>query len=80
MLAAASLHLKSLVEQIETIKLLSGPQRIAQFLLRLCSRQATGATTVELPYEKALIANRLGMKPESLSRSLTRLRPIGSAM
>lgn len=77
MLASASLHLKSLVEQIEQIKLLSGTQRIAQFLLRLCSAEATGPTTVELPYEKALIANRLGMKPESLSRALMRLRPFG---
>lgn len=76
MLASCSHHLKFLVEQIEQIKLLSAPQRMADFLLRLCSRQ-TGAETVELPYEKGLIANRLGMKPESLSRALAKLRPLG---
>ncbi len=76
MLASASHHLKFLVEQIEQIKLLSGPQRIADFLVRLCSK-TSGEETVELPYEKALIANRLGMKPESLSRALAKLRPHG---
>lgn len=76
MLASASHHLKFLVEQIEQIKLLSGPQRIADFLVRLCSKHS-GEVTVELPYEKALIANRLGMKPESLSRALAKLRPYG---
>ncbi len=76
MLASCSYHLKFLVEQIEQIKLLSGPQRIADFLLKLCIKQE-GTETVELPYEKALIANRLGMKPESLSRALAKLRPLG---
>ncbi len=76
MLASTSGHLKALVDQIEQIKLLSGSQRIAQFLLRLCTNDQ-GAAVVGLPYEKALIANRLGMKPESLSRSLSRLRPLG---
>jgi len=76
MLAASSYHLKFLVEQIEQIKLLSGPQRIADFLIRLCLK-SEGPEKVELPYEKALIANRLGMKPESLSRALAKLRPYG---
>lgn len=73
MLASASYHLKALVEQIEV---LSAPQRVADFLIRLCPTRE-GPFTVELPYEKALIASRLGMKPESLSRALSKLRPLG---
>jgi CRP/FNR family transcriptional regulator, dissimilatory nitrate respiration regulator len=76
MLASASYHLKFLVEQIEQIKVLSAPQRIADFLIKLCAVRE-GTCTIELPYEKALIAGRLGMKPESLSRALAKLRPLG---
>jgi CRP-like cAMP-binding protein len=76
MLASSSYHLKALVEQIEQIKLLSAPQRLADFLVRLCPVKE-GGCTIELPYEKSLIASRLGMKPESLSRSLAKLRPLG---
>ncbi len=32
---------------------------------------------LNLPYEKALIASRLGMQPESFSRALKQLRPLG---
>ena len=76
MLASCSRHLKFLVEQLEQIKLLSAPRRIADFLVGLCS-DVEGACTVTLPYEKSLIANRLGMKPESFSRALLKLRPVG---
>jgi CRP-like cAMP-binding protein len=76
MLASASYHLKALVEHIEQIKILSAPQRIADFLVRLCPVRE-GGCTIELPYEKALIASRLGMKPESFSRGLAKLRPLG---
>jgi CRP/FNR family transcriptional regulator, dissimilatory nitrate respiration regulator len=76
MLASASRHLHLLVEQVELIKVMSAPRRVAEFLLRLCSAQE-GACAVELPYEKALIARRLGMKPESFSRALAKLRPCG---
>lgn len=76
MLASASRHLKLLVEQIEEIKILSGPRRVADFLVRLCPG-GNGEQIVDLPYEKALIANRLGMKPESFSRALAKLRPLG---
>ena len=43
-----SYHLKSLVEQIEHIKLLSPPQRLADFLLRLALVRE-GGCTIELP-------------------------------
>jgi CRP/FNR family transcriptional regulator, dissimilatory nitrate respiration regulator len=76
MLAAASLHLRQLVEQIEQLKAQSVPQRIAEFLLDQV-KNTRGPATIALPYEKALIANRLGMQPESFSRALARLRGLG---
>jgi CRP-like cAMP-binding protein len=76
MLASASHHLKFLVEQIEQIKLLSAPKRIALFLVEEC-RSKRGRCVVELPYEKLLIASRLGMKPESFSRAIGKLRAHG---
>lgn len=76
MLAAASVHLKQLVEQIEQLKVQSAPERIADFLLAQTSVRR-GPAKIALPYEKSLIANRLGMKPESFSRALARLREVG---
>ncbi len=76
MLAAASLHLKRLVKQIEQLKAQSAPQRIADFLLDQVTAES-GPAAIALPYEKALIANRLGMQPESFSRALARLRDLG---
>lgn len=76
MLASASQHLKVLVAQLEQMKRLTAPQRLADFLLSLCPNEESPAS-IKLPFEKALIANRLGMKPESLSRALARLKPLG---
>lgn len=78
-LAATFAHLKSLVEQIEQLKARSGAQRVAEFLLDLCPEGAESAN-VTLPYDKVLIAGRLGLKPESLSRAFARLRDHGVAI
>lgn len=75
-LSATFLHLQGLVEQIEQLKARSGAQRVAEFLVELCPEDAESAT-VTLPYDKVLIAGRLGMKPESLSRAFSRLRDHG---
>ncbi len=75
-LSATFLHLQGLVEQIEQLKARSGPQRVAEFLLDLCPPDTESAAVV-LPYDKLLIAGRLGMKPESLSRAFVRLRDHG---
>lgn len=76
LLAATFAHLHTLVGQIEQLKARTGAQRVAEFLLDLCPCDE-GACTVTLPYEKVLIAGRLGMKPESLSRAFGRLKEAG---
>lgn len=76
MLASTSRHLQGLVRQIEQLKTYTGVQRVARFLASLCPVEQ-GSCTISLPYDKTLIAGRLGMKPESLSRAFVRLRSIG---
>lgn len=61
-------------QELEHRDLQSAPQRIGCFLLRLCKPDSKGAITLYLPYDKSLIASRLGMKPETFSRALSRLR------
>ena len=79
MLASCSKHLKYLVEQLEQLKRLSAPRRIANFLVGLC-QSSGGKCIVTLPYEKSLIAKRLGMQPESFSRAMLKLRDLGVTM
>lgn len=76
MLASTSRHLHALVQQIEQLKTHTGAQRVAEFLVSLCP-VAEGSCNIGLPYDKALIAARLGMKPESLSRAFAKLRGHG---
>lgn len=76
MLSATYVHLHSLVMQIEALKAQTGAQRVAEFLLELAPC-VEGACEVLLPYDKFLIAGRLGMKPESLSRAFVKLRDQG---
>jgi CRP/FNR family transcriptional regulator, dissimilatory nitrate respiration regulator len=72
MLGSMAMHLKTLVAQIEQIKLMTAKQRTTRFLLDQ-AKCNSGPATFTLPHDKALIANRLGMKPETFSRSLAQL-------
>ncbi|GKY89125.1 Crp/Fnr family transcriptional regulator [Sinisalibacter aestuarii] len=76
MLTATYAHLHHLVAQIEQLKAQTGPQRLADFLLDL-TKTNIGPCSVQLPYDKVLIAGRLGMKPESLSRAFSKLKEQG---
>lgn len=76
MLGAMSRHMHSLMNQVEQLQTRSSAQRLAQFLVSLAPVEE-GAAVVVLPYDKSLIAYRLGMKPESLSRAFARLRGQG---
>ena len=76
MIASTSQHLHLMISRVEQLTAQSGMQRVADFLISLtpCSK---GPCIIALPYDKSLIAGRLGLKPESLSRVFARLRTMG---
>lgn len=75
-LASASIHLRNLVADLERLKTLSVPRRIARFVVDTVGA-VEGPAEVRLPYEKALIAGHIGMTAESFSRGLAKLRAFG---
>jgi CRP-like cAMP-binding protein len=76
LLASMSRHLNRLVRQVEQLTNRSSVQRVADFLFRLCP-PGEPCAEIELPLDKARVAACLGMQPETLSRSLARLRGAG---
>lgn len=60
--------------EIEHRTVQTAPQRIGCFLLKFCAGRGEGEMTLHLPYEKAVIASRLGMTPETFSRALGQLK------
>ena len=76
MIVSTSQHLQLLIGRVEQLTAQSGMQRVADFLISLTSCVA-GPCTISLPYDKLLIAGRLGLKPESLSRIFAKLRSMG---
>jgi CRP/FNR family transcriptional regulator, transcriptional activator FtrB len=75
MVEILSHHWRLLVGQITDLKLKSSAQRLGAYLLTLA--KGPNASEVRLPGERQLVAARLGMTPESLSRAFARLRPLG---
>lgn len=76
MLANLSGMLRYLVRQLDQLTLQPTYQRLAAFIVSLCPDEE-GPASVRLPCDKLLIAGRLGMKPESFSRAMARLREVG---
>jgi len=76
MLASISRHRRQQTQEIENLNMQNAPQRIGCFLLRLCRTNDIEAETTNfnLPYDKSLIAARLGMQCETFSRALNKLR------
>ena len=65
---------RMVVKELKNQKLRSGLERLANWLVAHQVEHG-GATRFELPFEKKVLAARLGMAPEVLSRSFAALVP-----
>lgn len=74
MLSSMARYRRQQEQEIEHMSLQNAPQRIGCFLLRLADQNAEGKIKIQLPYDKMLVASRLGMQPETFSRALKKLR------
>ncbi len=79
LLAGMSARLRTLVQEITLLKMSNTTERLGAYLLSLAGGGAEGGVTVRLPLDKAALAVKLGMQPESLSRAFARLREHGVA-
>ncbi|PWB80006.1 MAG: Crp/Fnr family transcriptional regulator [Methylocystaceae bacterium] len=72
----AARKISALISEVESLKGQNADQRLAQFILSLCPG-GEDSCCFRLPYDKRLIAARLGVKQETLSRAFAKLRDIG---
>lgn len=69
-------HLLTTMECVANDRLQTAPQRVAHFLLTSCPKESTSAS-IRLPFQKSLLAGKLGLAPEALSRAFSALRRAG---
>lgn len=69
-------HYKNAMHQIDAMQIKSPVQRIGYFLLEKFL-EAGKPTDLVLPFRKTIIANYLGMTPETFSRALNKIREMG---
>ncbi|MBS0373938.1 MAG: Crp/Fnr family transcriptional regulator [Proteobacteria bacterium] len=70
MLAGLAKRLHGLIQDVEDYSTRSGTERLIGYLLRQADDAAEGPVEVMLPSAKSLIASRLNLTPETLSRVL----------
>lgn len=76
MMGGMSRRIHGLVNEIDRLTLGTACQRLAFFLLEQ-AQASGGESTVQLDAPKHVIASRIGIKPETLSRILTRFKEEG---
>jgi CRP/FNR family transcriptional activator FtrB len=76
---AAALHLaghwRRIIRQVKDLKLRPATERLAAYLVSLAGKGNAGG--IQLPEDRKLVAARLGMTAESLSRAFSALRAVG---
>lgn len=76
LLGSMAYQYRHLVREIKNLRLRTAAQRLALYLLHLVEIDGT-EQAAHLPCDKKLLADRLGMTPESLSRAIAELRQHG---
>jgi CRP/FNR family transcriptional activator FtrB len=77
LLRAQANEFRSLVRQVCDLKLRTTAQRLGCYLLSLTNEPEANATALRLPFDKRLLAARLGCRQENLSRAFAALRGFG---
>jgi CRP-like cAMP-binding protein len=77
LLASMSRRLHMLVNQIESLTLQNATYRLVVYLLEQIPRDVKSSPEVQLLTPKGVIASRLAIQPETLSRILAKLRQSG---
>ena len=79
MFSSMSIRHHFLVQQLEQISTRTAPQRIGAFLLRFShkSDEKSDIWSVDLPYDKIVVSQRLNIRPETFSRAVSKLKPYG---
>ena len=67
----------ALVRQVCDLKLRTTAQRLGCYLLALTDETAANTVSLRLPFDKRLLAARLGCRQENLSRAFAALRRLG---
>lgn len=71
MLAGLAMRMHSLIQDVESYSLRSSAQRVIGYLLQHCPNESCkGSIDITLPTSKQIIASRLNLTPETLSRIL----------
>jgi CRP-like cAMP-binding protein len=68
--------MKGLMAQVERLKGWTLKRRVAEAVLRFCPAES-GAVTFDFPFERAIIAQMLGISAATLSRAFPELASIG---
>lgn len=72
-----STHLMSTMDCVANDRLQTAPQRVAHYLLKQCGSEDCASASIRLPFQKSLLAGKLGLAPEALSRAFSSLRRAG---
>jgi len=77
LLGHMSIRLHQRLGELETLTLQNATQRFALYLIQRLDDRAAESADIDLQLPKRLIAARLSMQPETLSRLMARLRAAG---
>jgi CRP/FNR family transcriptional activator FtrB len=77
LLHAEAVNFRSLVRQVQDLKLRTAAQRLGCYLLALAEDPEAITARFRLPFDKRLLAARLGCRQENLSRAFAALRSVG---
>lgn len=76
-LCSMSRDYRNLIRQIRDLKVRTAAQRLGCYLLARVPDPSAASAEIRLPFEKGLLAARLGCRQENLSRAFAALRELG---